>query len=193
MIWNKLSSGLDKNSSFWNQLIDDIKNLKPNSALRMNTVGDLPRTKRGTIDRNKLKQLISATKHLDVINYTHIKDLDTIKWANKQGYPLIHSADSLEDIDISVPNSVVISHENERRPFESRAEWNKRLRVATDTIKDLTGTHGRVFVCPSQVNFDVNCKSCMACNKMIAPDEFSGDIVAFIAHGNKKRKIETSA
>lgn len=182
--WHNVTTGKAKNIHSFSDHVKKLKNLVKGSPIRLFQAGQYNHTKRGTLNRNELRQFIAATKHLKPISYVHTSDIDTVKWANDQGFPLIHSANTIEDIDIKVPNSVVISHENERGATETFSKWRNRLRDKTNLIKAKTGSKGRVFVCPAQVVNDVTCASCMACNKMKA-----GDIVAFIAHGSKKRKI----
>ena len=181
MFWKKLSDG--QYAITWEQLLEELKSLK--GSIRLNQAGDLISTKNGKIDRNKLRSLIAASKHLDKICYTHHNDIETIKWANDRGFPLIHSANTIQDIDIMVPNSVVVSHENERGSDESLTDWRNRTRPMIDTLKDLTGAT-RAFICPAQYMESVNCASCMACSNMKC-----GDVVAFIAHSNKKKQIQT--
>lgn len=183
--WHNVTIGKAKNIHSLSDHIKKLKNLAKDSPVRLFQAGQYNHTKRGTLNRNELRQFIAATKHLKPISYVHTSDLDTVKWANDQGFPLIHSANTIEDIDIRVPNSVVISHTNERNCEENFQDWRNRLRITTDHIKSKTNSKGRVFVCPAQVTDDVTCASCMACNRMK-----SGDIVAFIAHGSKKRKIQ---
>ena len=188
MIWQKVTNGTDKTLLTFKELIVKIGKLKAGSSIRLNTAGDLPTTKHGHINRNNLKSLIAVTKNLNVFNYTHIRDPETIRWANEQGYPLIASIDNIDQLHHyeGCPTSHVVPAHLNPKKSETLADWRKRTKAEFNEIENKFKKFNRqVFRCPAQYA-DTTCLECKACSNIK-----SDQSVLFMAHGSQKNKIKT--
>lgn len=181
MVWSKVTKGTDPSLLTYSEMISKIRALKAGSYLRMNTAGDLETNKNGTINRNKLRQLISATRHLVVFHYTHHKDPETVRWANEQGYNLISSVDSVEELQHyhGCPTSLVLDKELHPLKHEVRSDWKNRISKTVREVRQLLKSKGRQLVlCPAQYpETSQTCKSCKICSRLR-----SDQTIGFISH-----------
>ena len=176
MHWKKVSNG--SRSIDWNALVSTIASLPDGQLWRHNQAGDLPHNQ-GTIDADKVAELVQANQgkrgftytHHDVENNAHNRE--TVAQANKQGFTVnlsannLAHADDLAGLDIAPVAVVLPSHQktNTKTP------------------------HGRdVVVCPATIRDDVTCESCKLCS--VAGKR---RIIGFPAHGSGKAKADLIA
>lgn len=188
-VWSKLSKGNDSNALNFKSLIEKIKALPENSILRMNVAGDLPVTKKGKLNKSKLKSLKVASKHLNVINFTHHKDYSTIKQLNDEGYTLIHSLDSLKELNDTpndIPFSTPIKSKFARDKRESLTQFKSRIYRDLKQLRE-NYPENKLILCPATYLFEqeMNCEKCKICTKL-KPKE----IVMFPSHGTRKNKLD---
>jgi hypothetical protein len=190
--WRTLSDGSDLNPSVgdWSFLCEQVKALPEGQIWRHNEAGDLP-GEGPRIDGTLLFELILANKGRKGFTYTHKPMLgrqweraamrfpkaETIRAnrgivmeANREGFTVNLSADSLEDADVLAeagPVVVTVPHDAPR----------KGLRTPQ-------GRH--VVICPATEVEGVTCESCGLC--AVAKRKC---IVGFRAHGNNKYQVTT--
>lgn len=160
----------------WPQFIKAVKALPIGQLWRHNQAGDLP-GKNEEIDAKALRQLVKANEGKRGFTYTHKapneKNAQAIKEANKGGFTVNLSADSLKEADtfkaLGVAPVVVIL------PIEQK----KNL---------LTPCGNRVVICPAVTRKGVTCSTCKLCQKQ--DRKF---IIGFPAHGIMKKKVEKIA
>jgi len=185
-IFKKLTNGTYANILTRKGLIDKLKELKDGQIWRMNTMGDLPVTKKKKIDRNFLRALTSIAKRTKPICYTHHEDVESIKWANENGFPLILSLNSQSELDKYagvVPTAIVSHPDTQIRKGEDHGDYKKRTNKA---FKDIREKHSdqKIFICPATYT-DTDCNNCGACSSMS-----KNHTVCFPSHGAKKNFIK---
>lgn len=150
-----------------------LKRLPKRNKCRMNQAGDF-RQKDGVIDTEDLGLIVEASSHIDVIAYTHHDPLDftnhdAVLWANKQGFTVNLSAESLVEADFYADLGIA--------PVV--------VAVPRGTPKVTHTAKGRqVTMCPA-VYSDMTCDRCMICAKSERKS-----IIAFEAHGASAVKVE---
>lgn len=173
--WQKVTAKL--RGIAFKQFFSDIKALPDNQIWRHNQAGDLA-GKNENIDSNLLKGLVKANKGKRGFTYTHKKVLGSsaqakknralIEFANKEGFTINLSADSISEADkkaaLKIGPVVVVLPINSPKSF-------------------LTPKGHKVVVCPAQIRDDITCESCALCQKQ------RGAIVGFLAHGTNKAKL----
>jgi len=173
--WKKVTDSL--RGSNYKAFCKSIAALSLGQFWRHNQAGDLA-GKNLNIDSRKLRALVSANKGKKGFTYTHKLMLGQtvqakhnrklIKEANKNGFTVNLSADSLVDADRKAalcigPVCVVL-------PID-----------APSKLKTPKGR--KVVVCPAQQRDDISCAGCQLCQKQRSV------IVGFRAHGTAKKKL----
>ena len=175
--WKKVSS--QERGGSWSELCDYVSSLKPRQIWRHNQAGDWGYTKhqgREYIRLDLLKSLVDANKSSGAKGYTythhqlHTHNSEAVKYANANGFTVNASCESMQQADVAVAQGIPAV-------------------VVVDNSKD-TPTHTpdghRVVVCPAQTR-DTNCKDCGLCAQSKRTC-----VVAFLAHGNKSKKVNES-
>lgn len=171
--WKRVSKGL--RGGVWKRFCDSLRTIPAGELFRHNQAGDLPQNKRKLIHVNKLRQLVSAARHLKGWTYTHYDPLKphnakAIKYANENGFTVNLSADSLEQADEY--SKLNIGPVTTILPVDAPHRGNK-------TPGGLT-----IVVCPAQTNDDMDCATCKLCQ--VANRK---SIVGFLAHGTAKKRL----
>ena len=169
--WKKTSNGTQKNLTDWAGLCSFIEQLPPGQLMRINQAGDIPRNG-DDIDTFLLEQLTKANTGRRAYTYTHHKlnrhNVQAIKKANANGFTISASTESLEAADAAMDkglNAVTVVSSKQKPPARTPAGR-------------------RVVVCPAQTKDGVTCSTCKLCSNK---RDF---VIAFIAHGSQKKKIE---
>lgn len=157
----------------FDELLYLIRSLSPRALWRHNVAGDLPSNNRATIDRAALRAIVDANKgrrgftftHYDVL--TNLANHQAIEEANKNGFTINLSANSLEHADELAdlriaPVTVILPAGTERN---------------TTTPKGRT-----VVICPTNTH-GVTCAECGLCARQ------RSTIIGFPASGGLKHKI----
>ena len=172
--WDKVTSG-QRGGSF-RELLQNIKNLKPNTIWRACVAGDIPSNKKGEISRTYIKGITEANQGLKGYTYTHNRldigeNISLLKTANKQGFTVNISTETEAAADNAVLNNlpaVIVV-----KSTEKRRSW-------------FTKNKNKILVCPAQDETkNVNCIDCGLCQSR--PKNL---IIAFKAHGNQAKKID---
>lgn len=176
-IWKKTAGG--EIGDNWKDFLNKIKSLPKNYSFRHNEVGDLPGD--GVkINGRMLKELTSAIKHLAAYIYTHkpvlkgkaprgvlAQNRRAIKEANKGGFTINISCDSLSEVDeacsLGIGPVVTI------------------LPVGSPNTQFTKGGN-KVVICPNQ-RTGITCAQCMFCQKQRSV------VVGFLACGAQKNKL----
>ena len=177
--WKRLDeSEKPEHVSGWLGLSDQFRaaKLKPGTLLRVNTAGDLPQLPiTGEILGNVVDLMRGIFEHHGMIPFTYTHhgqtehNLSVVDRQNRAGFTVNLSCDSEEQASKrhrqGYPSTVVVAHD------EERTRWRDE--------------HGCTFVvCPAQTREGMTCDRCRLCAK---PDR--GAVVAFRAHGAKRKKI----
>jgi hypothetical protein len=184
-IWESLDtngfySGLKTRRSTpisWDELCEKISKLSKNQIWRHNTAGDLP-GENNKIDLKKLQQLVNSNKESKAMGYTYthkpvgyngqeLINATSIYAANKNGFRINLSANSLEDadrlLDLNIAPVVVV--------------------IPTDSPKKMKTPKGRfIIACPAESG-KIQCNKCKLCAKN------RKSIIGFHAHGTKKKQV----
>lgn len=171
--WRKVTEGIRGYS--WFEYCHAVEQLDNDQLWRHAQAGDLP-GKGNTIDRLSLARLVRANRGKRGFTYTHKPVLDNIRnagaiyWANRNGFTINLSADSLAQADDLYDLGI--------GPVVTT--------LPVDAPEKLHSPQGRtVIVCPAQSRDDVTCRSCGLCQR-----QDRSVIVGFRAHGTAKRKVQ---
>ena len=174
LTWNKIDSG--KLGKEWREFCNDITGLKTGQLWRHNVAGDLPSIDKDMIDHDKLSLLVDANKGKKGFTYTHYPDTDhnikAIRHANENGFTINLSGNNLDHAadlarhGLPVVSIVPIDHTNETTYYKGH----------------------KVITCTATYRENVTCASCKLCQV-----SNRNAIVAFPAHGSKKRIVNDSA
>ena len=186
--WKKTSNGTQKNLTDWAGLCSFIESLPPGQLMRINQAGDLPR-KGDDLDTFLLEQLTKANTGRRAYTYSHHKrnkhNIEAMKKANKKGFTLNASTESLSDadnvIDQGLPAVTVLSSDNENIKAYKGKDGKTYYKV---NARLFTPAGRRVVVCPAQTMENATCSTCKLCSKQ------RNYPIAFIAHGSQKKKVE---
>lgn len=186
MLWGKMDT---KNKTIPNgrnkvqlkqfaDLINQIDAGKVSKLWRHNQAGDLIPLKGNNrkIDRRKLAALVKANKdaNLDGFTYTHhdtalAHNRQAIAHANANGFAVNLSGNDIAHADrlkaLNIGPVVTVIPENE-------------------PIPPFTPAGNRLVVCPAQTQENMSCAKCKLCSRQ------RDSIVAFIAHGPAKARIQ---
>lgn len=167
--WSRVTAG--ERGVPWTDFVDEISRLPKAQLWRHNQAGDLPGAG-GVIDSAALRQLVKANRGRRGFTYTHYQpkgaNLRALRHANKNGFTVNLSADSLTDADrlapLGLPLVVVVP-----------VGWQGKE----------TPAGRKVTLCPAQHMTHMNCAVCQLCQKA---DRHA--IVAFEAHGARRATVE---
>jgi hypothetical protein len=154
-----------------------VKQLPDNTIYRHNQCGDL-RGSKNRINKTALKELVAANQNKQGFTYTHYPILKgaqakhnrkAVKEANKNGFTVNLSAESLEQADKLLALNI--------GPVAITLPSN-----ATDTY---TPKGHKVVVCPAQKNDAMTCSRCKLCAKSDRKV-----VVGFKSHGFKRSFVD---
>ena len=172
--WDMLAKPENKKALSIDQLCGFIKALPKGQLWRHNVAGDLPHTE-GLINENMVDSLIAANKWKKGFTYTHHNvnishNYHIIKKANKKGFTINLSADTLQDADslyeLNIGPVVCI------------------LPMDADKIT-YTPKGKMVIKCPATYQENVTCSNCGICavsNRKA--------IIGFPVHGVRKKAAQ---
>lgn len=172
--WNKVTQGIRGYS--WIEYCWAVERLDEGQLWRHAQAGDLP-GQGNTIDRLALARLVRANRGKRGFTYTHksmadINNVGAVYWANRNGFTINLSADSLEQADTLSDLGIA--------PVVTT--------LPVDAPEKQSTPAGRtVIVCPAQSREDVTCASCGLCQR-----QDRAVIVGFRAHGASKRKVQNT-
>lgn len=159
----------------WDDFCSLVRTIPRGQLWRHNQAGDLPGD--GVdIDADALRMLVQANKGRRGFTYTHyplnIRNLRLIEEANKEGFTINISVDSITDIEMvreitTAPLSVV-------------------LPSMTNVHSLWTLGSNKVVVCPATYRDDMNCARCRIC----AESAQERAVIGFPAHGSKRKTID---
>ncbi len=168
--WRKVSAG--ERGTDWQGLCDFIQALPDRQVWRHNQAGDLPHTF-GDIDHALMAHLVVANTGKRGYTYTHHvlnkHNVDIIKRANRQGFTINASTESLSAADDAIKQglpAVVVVPNNQPVP-------------------ECTPDGRKVVLCPAQSR-DTNCADCKLCSQAKRTC-----VVAFQAHGTAAKTVNT--
>ncbi len=198
MLWARVNRG--SIGVPWDEVLGQVRALPRGVMLRYGQAGDLP-GEGDRVDGHMLFDLVAATRHLEVIAYTHkpvlgddrqsVHNRELIERARRGGLLINFSADNPAHADWlselgTAPVVTVVANAYARKRTRAH-EWAETLGEWRDRIESLPShTPGgrRLAVCPATYT-DTTCEKCRACAK---PRDA---IIAFPAHG-RWRVAETS-
>lgn len=170
--WNKISEGL--RGLEWKEFLKALKSLPANTMFRHNQAGDLVGVN-DKINKNYLRQLVSAVKHLKGFTYTHyplsVHNIEAIKFANANGFTVNVSTNNISEVDQSLELGL---------PTVTVLPYNHDTTVRT--LKTQKGN--TVLICPASIGKNITCKECTLCRK-----SNRSYAIGFIAHGTRKKII----
>ena len=171
--WQKVSKG--ERGTDWQGLTDFVISLKPKQVWRHNQAGDMPHVN-GHMDLRHLFDLVQANQASGARGYTYTHHLlnthnkEAIKYANKNGFTINASCESLEQCDEAIDNGIpavcVVNSDQSQCP-------------------ETTPAGRKVTICPAQLHDNVTCANCQLCSYAKR-----SNVVAFLAHGNGKKKVD---
>lgn len=165
--WRKVTAG---KGLPWADFLDEVSRFKAGQIWRHNQAGDLPGAG-GVIDAAALKQLVRANKGKRGFTYTHYpptkENIKAIRHANKNGFAINLSADSLDEADTLAVHGLPLV-----------------TVVPLGWQGGTTPAGHRVTVCPAQRMERMTCAVCQLCQK-----SERHAIVAFEAHGARSRTV----
>lgn len=159
----------------WADFLADVRALPEGQLWRHNTAGDLPGDG-GCIDLRAFRQLLSAASHTRPFSFTHkygsLSNRVLIRYANRRGFTINLSADSLAEADRLAdfdagPVAVVLHSDTPDRGT-------------------ITPKGRRVVVCPAQTLAGLTCVECRLCAH---PTRLA--IVGFRAHGQARAFVDS--
>lgn len=172
--WRQLDKGT--HGMEWNNFIRELSKMPSGYTFRHNVSGDLPHNN-GTIDHKMLGKLVQASKKKQGFTYTHHLltqwNIGVIKTANKAGFTINVSCDSLDEVD---------------------SQYKHGLPLVTilpeDSPKTLKTPEGfTVVTCPATYRDDVTCATCGSSRPLCARAD-RGYAIGFPVHGSGKKKAE---
>jgi hypothetical protein len=171
--WRKVSSG--ERGVNWPEFLDLIRQLPHGQFWRHNQAGDLqdPNTSQGI---KALKELTEANGGLKGYTYSHHKlkpnAVQAFKTATAQGFTVNASTETETAADSAVAHGLRTVLVVTAEAAKSGWHW-------------LTAGGNKVIVCPADRFQGMNCNKCRLCQSR--PQNI---IIAFIAHGSSKAKVE---
>lgn len=156
------------------ELVNRIKQIKPNTLWRHNEAGDFAANTNGEISEYHLNELVAANKGKLGFTYTHhnpIKNQDIIKKSINNGFTINLSAETLTQADTYVSYNM--------------APVVVILPINAPKVS-YTPKGNKVVLCPA--NGDITCNDCKLCQR--SDRDF---IIGFAAHGVRKNKVEKIA
>lgn len=165
--WNRVTAG---KGLPWADFVDEVSRFKAGQLWRHNQAGDLPGAG-DVIDAAALRQLVKANRGRRGFTYTHYPptpaNLRALRHANKNGFTINLSADSLADADRLAPLGLPL------------------VVVVPEGWCGKTTPGGRkVTLCPAQAMEHMTCATCQLCQ-----NAGRNAIVAFEAHGARRKTV----
>jgi hypothetical protein len=159
--WKHVDSG--KRAMLFIDLLQTVRDLRPQELWRHNQAGDLPGTSE-KLNHGAVKALAEASRGKRGFTYTHKyhseENRKTILDANQDGFTINLSADSIEE-----------AYKLHKEGFPV---------VVTIVPKDVIDPK-YITVCPQQTHENITCLSCGLCAK-----KDRKTIIGFLAHGVRK-------
>jgi hypothetical protein len=185
----KFKNGVAKVKAInWNELIANVMALPADTLWRHNQAGDLP-GQSNLIDCDAVAELVKANHGKRGFTYTHKPPVranrDVIAWANRQGFTInlsansLAHADQLAELDIAPVVTVLPMR-------EIGIDANVDLSAAVHAT--ITPAGRKVVECPATYRDDITCADCQLCQRQTRKV-----IVGFPAHGAAKRKATAIA
>lgn len=171
--WRKVTAG--ERGVNWLDFLELIKQLPPKQFWRHNQAGDLyePGSLTGGV---ALQQLTAANRGRKGYTYTHHpltpRTIQALKTATAQGFTVNASTETETAADSAVAHGL-------------RAVLVISAAAAKNGWRWLTAGGNKVIICPADRFKGMNCDKCRLCQSR--PENI---IIAFIAHGSKKAKVE---
>lgn len=168
--WKKVDSG--QRDMGWDSVLRFVSDLPSGQIHRWNQAGDLPGT--GNVINSRLfLQLVEANRGKRGFTYTHKpltpKNLELIEYANRNGFTVNFSVDSLTDVVKTQQRLQLMG-------------YNIPLVL---TVPETFESTDEIKVCPAQIRDDITCLKCQWC--AMPERKF---VVAFRMHGTRKNKWE---
>jgi len=146
-----------------------------NQLYRYGQAGDLP-GEGEHINEAELSELIEANKGKRGFTYTHkhhlVKNLRIIRNANRKGFTINLSANSLKQADFLASQAC--------GPVVT-------VLPSTQTTNCLTPAGRRVVICPATNRDNVSCATCQLCQKVNR-----SVIIGFPAHGSSYKRVDAA-
>ena len=172
--WKATSEG--KRGTSWDAFCRQILKLKRGQLWRHNVSGDLPHDGLGDIDQSKVQQLVNANRGRKGYTYTHhplnAHNVAILQDVNANGFTVNASTE-----DVEVADKVMSEH---NIPAVAVVKSDKTDRFYT------TSSGRKVITCPATIHENVTCATCGLCQQ--SDRQF---IIAFPAHGNAKKTVNT--
>lgn len=174
----------------WDELCEEVSWLSRGQVWRHNTAGDLP-GEDAVIDTQKLNQLVQANKKAGALGFTfthkivgytgqYLRNAQAIYAANKQGFRINLSADSLTEADELADMGIapVVVAVPVDAPLKGiRTPKGRKVITCPAEYKRTATVNGKTKSIPI-----ITCKDCKICTKERQV------IVAFHAHGVKRNE-----
>jgi len=169
--WRKVSDG-SRNIGFGN-VLEMVRRLPEGAIWRWGQAGDLPGVG-SVINEKLLHKIVLANSNKQGYAYTHkpltVKNIAHLLYANKHGFTVNVSADSIEDAVLAyntgLPTVVTVPHDTPDTAQEYKGIW--------------------FVMCPNQrANNELQCVTCKLC---AIPTRKS--IVMFKMHGSRRMQWE---
>ena len=173
MHWRRVTTGFYAGLT-WAEFLAKVRSFHNGQLWRHNQAGDLA-GKNNEIDAIKLAELTQANKNKRGWTYTHKpvlghkKNAQAVKLANKGGFTVNLSVDTLEQADKLLALKI--------GPVVSIVESNQ-----TKNCKTPNGA--RVVICPASIRDNTTCANCGLCQW--AKRDY---VIAFPAHGVRKTTL----
>jgi hypothetical protein len=163
----------------FDEFLRQIARLPRNQLWRYGQAGDLPPR------REDVLRLAKANGRRPVIAYTHRRDIDGYREAERLGFHINLSADNLGEAETLKQTGlsvvVVLPAEYQRVANEPIGEYRRRM---GGNLSLETPDGSPVAICPATYT-DTDCARCQACDK----PRSGGTIIGFPAHGSFKSSI----
>jgi hypothetical protein len=173
--WDRVS----KTGVAFDEFLRQIARLPRNQLWRYGQAGDLPQL------REDVLRLAKANGRRPVIAYTHHRDIDGYREAERHGFHINLSADDLGEADLLKQTGlsvvVVLPTEYGRRANEPMGDYRDRM---GGKLSLKTPGGAPVAICPATYT-DTDCARCRACAK----PRPGGTIIGFPAHGSRRNLI----
>lgn len=165
----------------FDEFLRQIARLPRNQLWRYGQAGDLPER------REDVLRLAKANGRRPVIAYTHHRDVDAYREAERLGFHINLSADDLGESDklkeAGLSVVAVLPAAYGRQANEPMRDYRDRMGGKLSLV---TPAGNPVAICPATYA-DTDCDRCRACAK----PRPGGTIIGFPAHGSRKKLIAT--
>ena len=174
MNWDRVDSG--ERGDSWEVFLGKVRKLPEGQLWRHNVAGDLPQRADGTLDAQRLWDIVAANTGRKGFTYTHYAptgdNLEAIEGANRAGFTVNISANTI----------------TEAREIRERTSAPVVTLVSSEGRPEKWLRDGDVVQCPAEYRDDISCATCQLCQKRDRKD-----IVGFTAHGTRKANADVIA